>query len=128
MEGIRALAKMDADIIRTRFDAKSQVTRTMPKPAIILPMDGIRALCRQYRVKELALFGSALRDDFRPDSDLDFLVEFQPDARISLFGFSRLQYELEDLTHRRVDLVSKNGLKPLIRDAILREREILYAA
>src|SRR3954447_24966999 len=98
----------------------------MPRTAIAIPEPDLRNLCRRYSVKELALFGSALRDDFRPDSDVDFLVEFEPDAPIGFLAFGRMQQELEALVERPVDLVPKLGLKPLIRDAVLADREIIY--
>src|SRR5437764_9393447 len=100
----------------------------MPHMAIALPEPAVRDICRRYSVKELAIFGSALRDDFRPDSDVDLLIEFQPDAGASLLDLFRMQRELEELTQRRVDLVSKRGLHPVIRDTVLEEREVLWSA
>jgi predicted nucleotidyltransferase len=99
---------------------------TLPKQD--LPMEAIIALCLRYHVRELALFGSALRDDFRADSDIDFLVEFEEDAPIGFLALSRLQRELSALLGRRVDLVPRNGLKPAIRQQILSDAELLYAA
>jgi predicted nucleotidyltransferase len=93
-----------------------------------LPLDAIHDLCRRYRVKELSLFGSAARGDARPDSDLDFLVEFEPDARIGLIAFIGLRQDLEDAIGRKVDLVPRGGLRPLIRDAVLSDARVLYAA
>ena len=87
----------------------------------------IAAICRRYAVRELSLFGSALGPNFRVDSDLDFLVDFHPDARIGLLEFTRLQHELEAVLHRHVDLVPKRGLKPLIRDSVLGHTELVYA-
>ena len=84
--------------------------------------------CRRYQVRELAIFGSALTDAYRPDSDVDILVEFEPDARVGLFRYIDLQRELESLFGRQVDLVSKQGLKPLIRDRVLESAERLFAA
>src|SRR5438046_2314951 len=100
----------------------------MPRAAIVIPEPAIHELCRRYSVKELAVFGSALRHDFRPDSDVDFLVEFQPDARIGFLAIGRMQQELEALVDRRVDLVPKLGLKRLIRDEVLADHEIIYEA
>ena len=94
---------------------------------IDLPLTEIAELCRRYRVRELSLFGSALRDDFRPDSDLDFLVLFQPGAEIGFTEFTGLQFDLEDLLGRPVDLVPKTGLKPAIRDEVLASARVLYA-
>lgn len=93
-----------------------------------LPLDEIRALCERCEVRELSLFGSALRGDFAPDSDVDFLVEFKPEAKIGFLAFARLQRELSALLGRKVDLVSKKGLKPVIRDEVLASAEVVYAA
>jgi len=93
-----------------------------------LPIEAIKALCEQYGVRELAIFGSAVRDDFSSDSDVDLLVEFAPDAEIGFLAFARLQRELSALLGLQVDLVPKNGLKPTIRDAILASAEVVYAA
>jgi predicted nucleotidyltransferase len=93
-----------------------------------LPMEAIRELCRRYRVKELSLFGSAARGEARADSDLDFLVEFEPDARIGLIALGGMERELSGVVGRPVDLVPKGGLKPRIRDAVLADARVLYAA
>jgi uncharacterized protein len=94
---------------------------------IAIPGDELEELCRRYRVRELALFGSVLRDDFRGDSDVDVLIEFEPDSHITLFDLSRIQRELTQLFGRNVDLVPKNGLKPLIRDDVLASSEVIFA-
>jgi hypothetical protein len=85
-------------------------------------------LCRRYRVRELFFFGSAARGEMRPDSDIDMLVEFLPDADIDLVDYAGLMLDLSHLLGRKVDLVSKNGLKPLIRASVLEEARLLYAA
>lgn len=95
---------------------------------IEVPLDEIEETCRRYHVRELAVFGSALRDDFRDDSDIDLLVEFDPDARIGLIRFYQLQFELERALRRSVDLVSKPGLHRLIRENVLQTSEVVYAA
>jgi uncharacterized protein len=100
----------------------------MSTSVLDLPVDAIAALCRRYHVTELSIFGSALRDDFRPDSDLDFLVSFEEDAPVGLFEYVELQLALSDLLGRKVDLVSKDGLKPLIRDDVIASSRIVYAA
>ncbi len=87
----------------------------------------IAELCKKNKVRELSLFGSRVRGDFTDSSDFDLLVEFQPDSGISLFEFSRMQIDLEDLLGTKVDLVPKSGLKPLIRDSVLSEAELIYA-
>ena len=87
----------------------------------------IAAICKRYNVQELALFGSALGTEFRKDSDVDLIVEFKPNARVGLLEFSKLQQELEVLLGRKVDLVSKRGLKPLVRERVLQQAEAVYA-
>ena len=85
-------------------------------------------ICRKYQISELALFGSQVRGDFTEKSDFDFLVEFQPNAEIDYFDFFDIQEKLEEIVNRKVDLVSKDGLKPLISRQVLSEAEIIYAA
>ena len=84
------------------------------------------AILRQYCVKELSIFGSRVRDDNRPDSDLDMLVLFEPDSRIDLFDFVELKLALEDLLGMTVDLGSKNFIKPRVRERILAEARVIY--
>ena len=95
---------------------------------IDLPIESINVLCRRYQVQELALFGSALGDSFGPDSDLDFLVEFQPEAQVGFMKLAKMQREFSAVLNRKVDLVPKGGLKPKIRQAILSSAEVLYAS
>src|SRR6266545_1822814 len=75
---------------------------------IELPEVEITELCRRYQVKELAVFGSAARGEMRPDSDIDLLVEFLPEAEVDLIDHAGLMLDLAHLFGRRVDLVSKN--------------------
>ena len=100
----------------------------MARSTLDLPMEAIAALCQRYRVEELSLFGSALRDDFRPDSDLDLLVTFDPEADVGFLELAGLGRELSTLLERSVDVVPKRGLKPIIRDDILASARVLYAA
>jgi predicted nucleotidyltransferase len=97
-----------------------------------LPMPDLQALCRRWKVLELALFGSALREDFRPESDVDLLVTFEPSAEWSLLDHVRMQQELSDLLGRDVDLVSRRaveGSSNTVRSrAILDSAETIYAA
>ena len=87
----------------------------------------LAAICSRYRLRELAVFGSAARGDMRPDSDVDILVEFEPGTHPGL-GFFRLEEELRELFGRRVDLGRKSLLKPLVRRSVLRDAVVLYAA
>ena len=95
---------------------------------VVLPMAEIAELCRRYRVRELAVFGSASRGHLTPDSDIDLLVEFAPDAEVGFMAFNRLAGELSALVGRRIDLVPKAGLKSAIRSQVLAEAKLLYAA
>ena len=95
---------------------------------ITIPMQELAELCRRYYVRELSLFGSVLRDDFRDDSDIDVLVVFEPGAPIGLFEYVRLQHEMSDLIGRQVDLVEKSGLKQFLRDEVLESARVIYAA
>ncbi|HSW50319.1 MAG TPA: nucleotidyltransferase family protein [Bryobacteraceae bacterium] len=88
----------------------------------------LKDICRRHGVRELAVFGSAARGEMRQDSDIDLLVEFHPEAQIGLLEHAGLMLDLSELLGRRVDLVSKRGLKPLIRDSILQESRPVYAA
>jgi hypothetical protein len=95
---------------------------------IVLPISEIAELCGRYHVKELSVFGSAARGATRPDSDIDILVEFEPGVSVSLFKLDELNEALEGILHRRVDLVTKPALRDLIRQQILAEARIVYAA
>lgn len=85
-------------------------------------------VCRRHHIRELAVFGSAARGDAHPDSDIDLLVDFAPSARIGFIALSRLNRDLEALFGRRVDVVTKRGLNPRIRDSVLAEAEVVFAA
>ena len=84
--------------------------------------------CRKNGICKLSFFGSVLRDDFRPDSDIDVLVEFEPGVRIGLFGMSGLQEELADLIGRPVDLRTPEDLSRYFRDEVIDVAELQYAA
>lgn len=91
------------------------------------PMDRISQVCHQYRVRELSVFGSALREDFRPDSDIDLLVDFQPNHGQGLIAYLCCQDDLKEILGRPVDLVQKSGLKRFVRDEVLRTAKVVYA-
>jgi predicted nucleotidyltransferase len=88
----------------------------------------IADLCRRYGVTELAVFGSAVRDDFRAESDVDVLVSFAPEAHPSLLELVELREDLKDIFGREVDIVERAGLRnPFRRQAILSTAEVVYA-
>ena len=94
-----------------------------------VPQEQIEAFCRKWKIREFALFGSVLRDDFRPDSDVDVLVEFASEARHSLFDRMEMVEELEAMFGRPVDLVRKELVtNPYRRRHILANHQVLYAA
>lgn len=95
---------------------------------ISIPLEEITAFCRRNGVRYLALFGSVLRGDFRPDSDVDILVEFEPDKRIGLIGFAGLENQLSRMLGRKVDLNTADGLSPYYADEVLHEAVPIYAA
>ncbi len=99
----------------------------MAKARIDIPTDKIAEFCRRNHIRRLALFGSVLRDDFRPDSDVDVLVEFEPDARIGL-RFFVLEQELSEILGRKVDLNTLGFLSRHFRDEVLAEAEVQYDA
>lgn len=97
-----------------------------------LPTDAILQFCRRWKISELALFGSVLRSDFRPDSDVDVLVTFTDDADWGLLDRVQMQQEFATLLHRPVDLISKRALKRsanwMRREAILRTAQVIVSA
>jgi predicted nucleotidyltransferase len=89
----------------------------------------IEEFCRRWQVIEFALFGSVLRDDFRPDSDVDVLVSFGAEAPWSLYDIVEMTDELKQMFNREVDLVEKEALRnPFRRKEILATRKVIYAA
>lgn len=93
-----------------------------------VPKKQLNEFCQRYQVERLALFGSVLRIDFRPESDVDVLVLFSPGARVGLLTLSRMRRKLSGLFNRRVDLVPMDGLKPIFRDHVLSDIEEVYTA
>ena len=94
-----------------------------------IPFSRIEDFCRRWQIVEFALFGSILREDMRPDSDVDVLVTFADDARLSLYDWVDMEDELRRIFGRDVDLVSKSGLRnPFRRHEILRTQKVIYAS
>ena len=96
---------------------------------ITIDMDRVSAFCHRWKVKELCLFGSVLREDFGADSDVDVLVDLFPGHGLTLYDWLDMIKELENLFGRRVDLVSKSAIRnPVRRQEILHTAEVVYAA
>lgn len=87
----------------------------------------LRAIAREHGLRRIGLFGSAVRSDFRPDSDVDVLIEAEPDARLSLLDIVGLEHELEGLFDRDVDVAEMDSLRPRVRERAERELVELYA-
>ncbi|GHV90937.1 hypothetical protein AGMMS50268_14400 [Spirochaetia bacterium] len=101
----------------------------LQKNGIMLKFDDIVHLCKKYYINELSIFGSSIRDDFTNDSDIDILVSFDANSRITLFDIMNLEKEFSQLVNRKVDIVEKEALKnPIRKNKILSTREIIYAA
>ena len=90
--------------------------------------EALARLCRNYRIRRLALFGSVLKGTDRPDSDVDFLVEFEPDTVPGLLGLAEIEGQLSELLGRPVDLRTANELSPHFRQAVERMAEVQFAA
>jgi len=104
----------------------------MTKTRFTIPKAKLAEFCRRWNISELALFGSAVREDFRPDSDVDVLVSFAPQAHVTLFDMAQMQDELKDIFKREVDLISKRGLENsrnyLRRKQILDSAQVIHVA
>jgi len=102
------------------------------KLAVEIDRDRIAQFCRRWKISEFALFGSILREDFGPESDVDVLVTFAPDAEWTLFDLSRMQSALREVFGRDVHLVSRRGLESsrnhLRREAILSSAEVVHVS
>ena len=102
----------------------------VPRLRIPLPMAQIDSFCRRWNIARLEIFGSALRDDFRPDSDVDLLATYAPEARWSLLDRVRMKFELEAMVGRTVDLLNRRALEKARTHAraaaILAQAEPLY--
>ena len=98
------------------------------KLPVEIPREKLAEFCRRNRIRKLSLFGSVLRADFASGSDVDMLVEFEPDAKVGLFAFSRMERELSNLLGRKVDLNTEGFLSDYFKDEILKEAEVQYVA
>lgn len=103
----------------------------MMKVAIDLPIDTIANFCQRWQVTEFSLFGSVLRDDFCPDSDIDVMVKFHPEAHPTFSSLDQMEAELKTIFHRDVDLVTRAGIEHsrnyLRRHEILSSAQVIYA-
>lgn len=110
-----------------RSESKTDMTIT----AIELPIEKIAEFCDRWQIIEFALFGSVLRDDFRPDSDIDVMVQFHPDACSTFSALDRMEAELKTIFQRDIDLITRQGVETsrnyLRRQEILSSAQVIYA-
>ena len=92
-----------------------------------LPQEKIREYCTKQPIQRLSVFGSAARNELTPESDIDLLVEYEPDASVGLFAMGGHLMDFQDIVGRKVDLVTPNGLCKYIRDDVLDEARLIYA-
>ncbi len=101
----------------------------MVRNNITLDPSLLATFCEKHHIRRLSLFGSVLRDDFRPDSDVDMLVEFDPEHVPGFIGLCEMEFELGDrLGGRRIDLVTSRALNHLIRERVLNDAAVIYAS
>ncbi len=94
---------------------------------ILVDHERLAAFCQGHHIRRLAFFGSVLREDFRPDSDIDVLVEFEPGQRVGLIRLAGMEIELADLLGRKVDLRTPADLSRYFRQAVVESAEVQYA-
>ncbi len=92
-----------------------------------IPKDLIRQFCRKHHIRKLSVFGSYLREDFGPESDIDFLVEFEPEHIPGLIGFAGMEIELSEILGRKVDLRTAQDLSRYFRDEVVEKAEAHFA-
>ena len=92
---------------------------------IAIPSEEITAFCERHRIRRLSLFGSVLRDDFGPKSDVDMLVEFEPGVRVSLLDMAAMEIELSGLLGRKVDLRTPEEISRYFRERVIESAELL---
>ncbi len=93
---------------------------------ISVPKKKVADFCRRNRIRRLSFFGSVLRHDFRPESDVDVLVEFEPDARVGMIGLAGMELELGEILGRRVEMHTYRGLNPHFRNEVLERAEVQF--
>lgn len=96
--------------------------------SVSIPRKEIEHFCRKYHIRKLSLFGSILRDDFKPDSDVDVLIEFEPGFRVGLIGLAGMEIELGTILGRKVDLNTPGFLSPYFRESVLASAVVQYDA
>jgi hypothetical protein len=100
----------------------------MKKRNVDIPKEKIAGFCQRHHIRRLALFGSALREDFTPDSDVDVLVEFEPGTRVGMIRLAGIELELSSILGRKVDMNTPGFISKYFREEVLAEAEDQYVA
>jgi len=95
-------------------------------PRLSIPRDKVAAFCRKHGIRKFSLFGSVIRDDFGPDSDVDVLAEFKPDVRFTLFDLVGMQEELSAITGRKTEIFEFRALRPWMQEEVAGSMELFY--
>lgn len=95
-------------------------------PRLPIPRDAIAAFCRKHGIRKFSLFGSVLRDDFGPESDVDVAAEFEPGVRFTLFDLVDMQDELSAIMGRKADIHEFRGFRPWMQEEVARSMEVFY--
>ena len=123
------LGGLHKNAVRLFLNQESTIIYSMRRKKFRVPRKKITEFCQRWSITEFSLFGSVLREDFRPDSDIDVLVSIDPGAHIGLLEIAQMQIELENVFKRPVDLVEKEGLRnPYRKREILRTAQVIYAS
>lgn len=95
-------------------------------PRLPIPRDEIAAFCQKHGIRKFALFGSVIRDDFGPESDVDVVAEFRPEARFGLFELVDMQDELTAIVGRKAELFEFRALRPWMQEEVAKSMEVFY--
>jgi predicted nucleotidyltransferase len=124
---IDRISRQDKAVGHRRLESDAKAGNSQVKGHVYIPKDKLADFCRRHHIRRLALFGSVLRDDFRPDSDVDVLVEFEP-GYVPGFDFVAIEDELSEMLARKVDLRTPQDLSHYFREQVVREAKALYVA
>ena len=104
-----------------------EILKKLENNGVHIRYDDLVKICKKYQIIELSVFGSSIRDDFNDNSDIDFLVSFEPTSRLSLYDIVDLKDDFKDLLNREIDIVEKEAMKnPIRKKRILSTREVIY--
>jgi len=124
---VAAIAAQETAVSHTVTEGNTRAGDSRVRGRVPIPKDKLAGFCRRHHIRRLSLFGSVLRDDFRPDSDIDVLVEFEPCAVVGFFKLYDMEQELSVmLGGRKVDISTPGGLSKYFRDEVLAEAEVQY--